>query len=131
MKQFETDAFKVILHDNLIKELTVKKNVTMQAKDVWESRDLTVKHNPGVKYYVLFEGDDNSHVSHDARRAAASEEYFSHVAALALYSNKVLESIRGNLFLKINRPKVPTRFFDNRHKALEWLKAQAQLGHPP
>jgi hypothetical protein len=100
MKQFETDAFKVTIHDNLIKDFTVKKNVTLQEKHVWESRDLSEQYKPGGRFFVLFEGEDNSDITYDARRVAASEEYFRHVAALALYSNKMLETIRGNLFLK-------------------------------
>lgn len=74
---------------------------------------------------MLFETDGNFDASADARRAGASEEYSRHVAALALYSNRLHETIMGNLFLKINRPRVPTRFFDNREKALAWLRSFA------
>lgn len=75
------------------------------------------------KFYVLFEGEEDADVSSDARRAGASEEYTKHVAALALYSNKMHEIIIGSLFLKINRPKVPTKFFDNRDEAILWLRS--------
>lgn len=124
MKEFETDVFKMIIHDNLIKEVKVKKNKTFSEKDVWESRDLSVAYKPGSKFYVLMEGEENSSVSSGARRAAASEEYFKYVAALALCSDKMMESILGNLFLKVNKPRVPTKFFDSREKALEWLKTR-------
>jgi len=126
MKQFETNAFTLVIHDNLLKEFKVKKNVMLQEKDVWESRDLSVKYKPNTKFFVLVEGEENSQVSADARRAVASDEYYKDVAALALYSNKTLGAIGGNLFLKVNRPKVPTRFFDNREKALKWLNTQAE-----
>lgn len=123
MKIFETKAFLMTIHDDLFIEFKVKKNVTLQASDVWESRDLSIQHIPGKKFFVLFEGDEQSDVSGDARRAGASEEYTKHVAALALYSTKLHEKIIGNLFLKINKPKVPTKFFDEREEAIEWLKA--------
>jgi hypothetical protein len=122
MKTFETPAFLMTIHDDLLIEFMVKKNVTLQASDVWESRDLSVNYIPGKKFYVLFEGDDNAEISGDARRAGASEEYTRHVAALALYSNKLHEKIIGSLFLKINKPKLPTKFFDNREDAINWLK---------
>jgi hypothetical protein len=124
MKTFETKAFLMTIHDDLLIEFKVKKNVMLQASDVWESRDLSVNYIPGKKFYVLFEGDDDAEISGDARRAGASEEYTKHVAALALYSNKVLEKIIGSLFLKINKPKLPTKFFDNREEAILWLKNQ-------
>ncbi len=122
MKTFETKAFLMTVHDDLFIEFKVKKNTTLQASDVWESRDMSIQHIPGKKFFVLFEADENADISGDARRAGASDEYTKHVAALALYSTKLHEKIIGNLFLKINRPKVPTQFFDDRDKAIEWLK---------
>jgi hypothetical protein len=112
----------MVIHDDLIKEFKIKKNVTLQASDIWESRDLTLSYISDKKLYVLLEGDDDSSVSGDARRAAASDEYKQNVAALALCSNKLHEKIIGSLFLNINKPKVPTKFFDNKDDALVWLK---------
>ena len=122
MKQFETDVFLMTIHDNLFIEFKVKKNKTLQENDIWESRDLSVNYMPNKKFMVLMETEDNFEVSGDARRAAASLGYSKHVAALALFSNKLHETILGNLFLKINKPIVPTKFFDDRNKAIEWLK---------
>ncbi|MES2760624.1 MAG: STAS/SEC14 domain-containing protein [Bacteroidota bacterium] len=122
MKTFETKAYTMVVHDDLLIEFTVKPNYNLQASDVWESRDQSVNHIPGKKFYVLFEGDEDAAVSGDARRAGASDEYTEHVAALALYSNKSYERIIGSLFLTINKPKVPTKYFDNREEAIAWLK---------
>lgn len=122
MKTFETKAFTMTIHDDLLIEFSVKKNINLQASDVWESRDMSVNYMPGKKFFVLFEGDEDASVSGEARRAGASEEYTEHVAALALYSNKAYERIIGSLFLKINKPLVPTEFFDNREHAIAWLK---------
>lgn len=122
MKRFETDVFRMILHDDLLKEFIVKKNCTLHEADVLNSLQLTEQHSPGSKYYVLIEGEDGAAVSNDARRLAASPEYSRNTAALALCSSNVMLAISGNLFLKINRPKVPTRFFDDREKAIAWLR---------
>ena len=91
----------MVIHDDLIKEFKIKKNVTLQASDIWESRDLTLSYISDKKLYVLLEGDDDSSVSGEARRAAASDEYKQNVAALALCSNKLQEKIIGSLFLNI------------------------------
>lgn len=122
MKQFDNDTFLMTIHDDLLIEFKVKKNMTLQEKDVWESRDLSVNYMPNKKFSVLMEAEENFDVSGDARRAGASQEYSKHVAALALCSNKLHETIIGILFLKINKPIVPTKFFDDRNKALQWLK---------
>lgn len=122
MKTFETKAFLMIIHDDLLIEFKIKKDITLQAVDVWESRDMSVQYIPGKKFLVLFEAEDGADVSGDARRAGASVEYTKHVDALALFSQKLHEKIIGNLFLKINKPLVPTKFFDDREEAIAWLR---------
>jgi hypothetical protein len=122
MKTFETKAYIMIVHDDLLIEFKVKSNYNLQANDVWESRDQSISHLPGKKFFVLFEGDDDASISGEARRAGASDEYTKHVSALALYSNKSYERIIGSLFLSINKPKVPTKFFDDREEAIAWLR---------
>ncbi len=129
MKRFETKAFLMTVHDDLLIEFLVKKNVNLQASDIWESRDLSVEYIPLKKFFVLFEGDEDAEVSGEARRAGASKEYTGHVAALALYSNKAYERIIGSLFLKINKPLVPTEFFDDRDKAIAWLRIMQKTLH--
>ena len=129
MKRFETKAFLMTVHDDLLIEFLVKDNVNLQASDVWESRDLSVNYIPNKKFFVLFEGGEDASVSGEARRAGASKEYTGHVAALALYSNKAYERIIGSLFLKINKPLVPTEFFDDRDKAIAWLRIMQRSTH--
>jgi len=56
---------------------------------------------------------------------AASIAYSEYTRALALCSDKLYLRIMGNLFLKVNRPIVPTRFFEKREDALQWLRKKA------
>ena len=129
MRVFETKAFLMKVHDDLLIEFLVKENANLQASDVWESRDLSVNYIPNKKFFVLFEGAEDAAISGEARRAGASKEYTGHVAALALYSDKAYERIIGSLFLKINKPLVPTEFFDDREKAIAWLRIMQKSTH--
>jgi hypothetical protein len=122
MKTFETNAYVMNIYDDLLIEFNVKKDVKLKDTDIWESREQSINYMPGKKFYVLFEVEEGFDISADARRAGASEEYSKHVAAVALCSNRLHEKIIGNLFLKVNSPIVPTRFFDERDKAMEWLR---------
>lgn len=125
MKTFETSSYLMTIHDDLLIEFKIKKNSTLQKTDVWTSRDQSVDYLPGKKFVVLLEGEENAHISGDARRAGASMEYAGHVTALAIYSEKGYEKVMGSLFLKINKPVVPMRFFDDREEAIAWLRKQA------
>lgn len=122
LQQIETDNFILRLHDNLLKELIVKKNKTLSVADIKESLRLTEETMPGKKLYVLIEGEENASVSTEAMNEAASEAYTGYSAALALCSPDSYLSVSGELYLKVKKPVVPTRFFSNRAQALEWLK---------
>ena len=122
MKLFETDAYSMLIHDDLLIEFKVKKNAKLEEKDIWLSRDQSVGYLPGKKFVILIESEGYMDASSAARKAAASEEYSRHVKALALFSTKLHETILGKLFLQLDKPLVPTRFFDNREKAIAWLK---------
>jgi hypothetical protein len=122
MKTFDTPNFSMIIHDNCLIEFKIKKGISFTAADVWLSRDLSVAYMPGKKFYVLTEAEDEFSPTQDARRAGASEEYSRHVVAHAFFSKNLTLKILGNLFIKVSRPKVTTRFFDEREKAMAWLK---------
>ncbi len=122
MKEIDGGNFVLKLHDDLIKEVIVKKDRTFSLEDVKLSFELSDRENPGARYYTLVRGEEGSSVSSDARRAVASEQYNNRNAALALCQTNTAQKIGGNLFLKVNRPKVPTRFFEDDQKALEWLR---------
>jgi len=112
------------VHDDLLIEFIVKKDVKLQESDIWESKQLSLDYLPGKKFVVLMESEGYMDASADARKAGASEEYSHHVKAVAMYRTKLHETVLGKLYLQISKPFVPTRFFDNREKALAWLREQ-------
>lgn len=124
MKTFETDVYIMTIHDDLLIEFKVKRNKTFTDKDVWQSRDQSLEYMPGKKFFVLMEAEENFNATVEARRAGASEEYSKHVEALAMCSNRLHENIMGNMFLKISKPRVKTKFFEDRNKAIDWLRNQ-------
>jgi len=123
MKEFQTENFHMKISDDLIKEIIIKKGVEFSAQDMSESMRLSInEHKPNTQFFVLLVGEEGANVSSEAKRLAATEDYKKYTRALALCSNNPLQAIAGNLFLRINKPKVPTRFFETREEALFWLK---------
>jgi len=121
-KNFETPSFGGVIHDNLLKELYVKDGVEFSVGDMKLSQDMSQKYKPGAKFYtVLFEGVGSS-ISLDARRAAGHDEYEKHTAAFAVCSKNIDVAIRSNLFEKMYNPRIPFQVFDDRDKALFWLR---------
>ncbi len=44
------------------------------------------------------------------------------ITAIAMLINSPGSRIIGNFFLGINKPSVPTKLFNEKNKAIEWLK---------
>ncbi len=59
-------------------------------------------------------------------REYAAAQYRPHVAGQAILINSKVSSYFANIFLKFNKPKVPTRLFTLEEEALSWLKEQMQ-----
>lgn len=123
MKSFDTTNFTMNVHSDGLVEFKIKKGVTLTEKDVWLSRDLSREYLSGRKFYVLTEAEHEFKVTQGTRHAGASQEYSEHVAAHAMFTNHLTLKILSNIFIKVSRPVVPTRFFDEREKALAWLKS--------
>ncbi len=124
MKEFNCKRFKMTIGDNLLKNIVVKQGEIFGEEDLIESKKLSEAYLPNTKFFVLLEGEQDASVSNPAKRLAATKEYTQYTAALALCGSNLSTRIMGNLFLKINKPLVRTRYFENREEALVWLKQQ-------
>lgn len=123
MKRFESDIYTMIIHDDLFLEFIVKKDAVLKEQGVWLSKQQAEEAYPGKRFFVLLGGEEFFQVPKETREAVASEKFSTHLAAVALYSNELAMKILGNLYIKINRPEVPTKFFTDRNKAEIWLRS--------
>ena len=86
-----------------------------------------VKHRltftKGKSYPGLLEDKGITEFTREAREFFASEEGIKGVTAAALVVNSGFSSFLGNFFMSVTviKPRVPTRLFTNRDKALKWL----------
>ena len=122
MKTFETDVYVMSVHGDGYLEFKVKKDSLLEPEDLWLSRKQSLEYAPGKKFAVLMEAQDFFQIGTETRRVAASKDYSDGMIAVALCSNNLSLKILGSLYIKINRPPIPTKFFDDREKGKEWLK---------
>ena len=122
MKTFETDVYVMNVYGDGYLEFKVKKDSLLEPEDLWLSRKQSLEYAPGKKFAVLMEAQDFFQIGSETRRVAASKEYSDGMIAVALCSSNLSLKILGSLYIKINRPQIPTKFFDDREKGKEWLK---------
>jgi hypothetical protein len=51
-----------------------------------------------------------------------TKEVIQYVTASAFLTGSALGSLAGNIFLTLERPRIPTKLFTDQTKALEWLE---------
>lgn len=123
MKKFDTEIYTMTIHDDLFLEFIVKKDALLKEEDVWLSKRQAEESYPGVKFFVLMGGEEFFQVTRETREAVATKKFSTHLEAVALFSNELSLKILGSLYIKINRPNVPTKFFTNRTDAESWLRS--------
>ena len=123
MKTFETEVYVMNVYEDGYLEFKVKKDSLLDPDDLWLSRKQSLDYAPDKKFAVLMEAQDFFQIGTETRRVAASREYSEGMIAVALCSKNLSLKILGSLYIKINKPPIPTKFFDDREKAKEWIKS--------
>lgn len=122
MKTFETDVYIMNVYEDGYLEFMVKKDSLLEPDDLWLSRKQSLEYAPDKKFAVLMEAQDFFQIGTETRRVASSPQFSKDMTAVALCSNNLSLKILGSLYIKINKPPIPTKFFDDREKAKNWVK---------
>jgi hypothetical protein len=75
------------------------------------------------RYPILYVAGDYTSISREAREFGASEEGTRCSLAEAVVIKSLAQKLLADLYLKLNKPVVPTRFFNSKKEAEIWLKA--------
>jgi hypothetical protein len=119
----ETEVMKLKLHSSGFAELLIKDNSVYDTKDIMQGKDFSINNLPGKKIYYLLELEGEAYTTKEARELAANPEHSAHHGAIAICSDKLAYQLLGSLYIKINKPKAPTRFFSKREEAIKWLES--------
>lgn len=121
----ETDKYIMRIHDRKrLLEYIVKEGVKLGVKDLLEGKKALVQLRPGMKFFVLAEGVEFFTISREAREMCATKEYADNTVAIAFYTTNISILLMGEMYNKISKPAVPTKIFNNRDTAKEWLMEQ-------
>jgi hypothetical protein len=80
-----------------------------------------IKFSNNTSYRMLIEIRGLKSVTKEAREYMA-EEGAALVLAAAFIISSPLSKLLGNIFLAINRPKIPSKLFTDRSEAIKWLE---------
>jgi hypothetical protein len=121
------DKVKIRVIEPGIIENYFRGDKTIEVDDIVELRKVNLRISDGKPYVVLVEAEDLISFSKETREFIASQEFMGITMAKALLFKSLAQRIIGNFYLHINKPHIKTRLFNDRAKALEWLRFQASI----
>jgi len=125
LKKIALENVYIELIENNIIFLSVKEHRTLEVKDIKKIREESFLLAGRKKYALITKGTISSSVSKDAREFMAKQNSFdSYRKSIALIISFLPEQLVSNFYLKINRPKTPTKTFTNKKEAIIWSKKQ-------
>jgi hypothetical protein len=124
------EQYTIIIYDNNYLEYFVKPGAVIDAQAVIEGKKKVTAFNPGAKYFVYAEGVEFFTFTREARAIVATPEHSDNVYANAFYTTNVSLLLLSEIFHTINKPAVPTRAFNNKEAAKQWLAEQMEKLKP-
>jgi hypothetical protein len=107
----ENDIMNIVFHPETVISIEDAKKVVQERIKLCNNKD-----------YPIY-ADVGGVISIDAatRKYFKGPEARKNAKATAMYVNTPISRFLGNLFMKVDRPIMPTKMFTNREKALKWL----------
>lgn len=79
----------------------------------------------GIPNLVLVLAGRRSSIDKEGRTYLASDEAMKDIKAMAAVINSTALRIIANMYMTVDKPKKPVRFFDNPQEALAWLISES------
>ena len=113
----------IFLREDGIVQLNCGDDVVYEIAMIKENLDCIRKLGNGKKLPVMDVTGKYTSASKDSREFVASAKYsIDCVSAEAFVIKSIAQRIMANFYLKVNKPKVPTAFFNDEKSAVKWLK---------
>jgi len=99
-----------------------KEGVEIQLENIDEIIKARKVLQQGKKVLVLTDIRNVWHASKAAKARAGNEEFLKLSYATAILVGSLPTRLLANFYIKFNKPKVSTKMFTSKEKALTWLK---------
>jgi hypothetical protein len=118
----ELTATHVSLRADGIMHLAIKDEIEVTVEDIIAMNEAVGRIGDGRKYPNLITVGRYTSISKEAREFAAGDEANKYTLADGYVLHSFHQKILANFFIKINKPKLPVKFFNHENEAVEWLK---------
>lgn len=114
--------FATVQYKNRIAIVHVSREVQLTAEMVRNIQLAALEMSGGEMHAHLVDVSRDVSSTVEARKYSAKNDLMNHHIAYAMVGRSLPVRILANSFIKMNRPKVPTRLFRTEKEAMEWLE---------
>jgi hypothetical protein len=107
-----------------ILENHVPMDLVVDAHTIQEVKEKNQLLSGGKKYAVLVTTAHGSTITEEARKLVAAENFRKNTIAKALLIDYLPHRIVAKFYVRVNKPAIPTRLFNNREEAMTWLRSE-------
>ncbi len=124
MEKLKIHCAELSFHDKDIIRFKLLDDIDIEKKDAEEAIEAINTITQRKAYYLLTETGNHFTASAEAREYMANKIGSTSILANAIYLRSLPIRLIINVYVKINKPVVPTKVFNSEELALEWLKEQ-------
>lgn len=122
LRSKELGHSSVHLRNDGIVQVNFGENIDIDLKEAVEIVDAIGELTEGKKVLTLNIAGKTTSATSAAREYSATPLGLKYTIADAFVVTNLAQKILGNFYISFNKPAIPTRIFDDKAKAIEWLK---------
>ncbi|MBL7933081.1 MAG: STAS/SEC14 domain-containing protein [Bacteroidia bacterium] len=100
----------------------IEEGIVIEVEDVKAFKQANETLAEGKPYAVLVEVEELVAVSRESRELTASKDFKRYTIAEAFVISSLGHKIIADFYMQVNKPHILTKIFNDREKALKWLK---------
>ncbi len=121
MKKTLDTPFAILSYENDILLVKMKAGVNLGKVEMEELLKLAVEFTTPNKYFAIVDTTSPYDSTPDSRSFYAESDYSKHRYADAFIVNSLPMRLLVNFFISFNKPKIPSKMFNNEKNANEWI----------
>ncbi len=122
IRNIDLDIANISIRSDGIMHVTMKNKEEFGIDEVKLIRRTRKELAQGKSYPILYTGDKLVLPTKEARAYMAEKSDQELAKAEAMIIKSLPQRMIASTYIRINKPKCPTRFFENESDAIEWLK---------
>lgn len=122
----QEEFFSLQFHPGRIVVLTLSAGMLLDERTAKWITTLITDRLGKEKCFLLAESEGFFQVTKKARQLGADPLCNGHLDSVAMFTKQYSLALLAELYMKINRPSVPTRLFMNRDEAIGWLQSRSE-----